>query len=58
VHKVWWLVPFFRVVTVVHLYRVLKARSPLGRNFMVVLTFPYTHGREMMEHDDVTAYMC
>ena len=42
-HMVWWLVPFFHVGTVVHLYRVLKAWSPSRRNHSVVPTF-YTHG--------------
>jgi hypothetical protein len=34
----------------------LKAWSPSRRIHSVVLTF-YTHGREMMEHDDIVAYM-
>ena len=36
--------PDFHVGTVVHLCRVLKAWSPLGRNYSVVLSF-YTQGR-------------
>ena len=36
--------PGLHVGTVVHLYRVLKARSPSGWNYSVVLSF-YTHGR-------------
>ena len=45
---VWWLVPFFRVDTVVHLCKVLKAWSPSGRTLLVVPTF-YTHGSVMTQ---------
>jgi hypothetical protein len=47
-YRTWCMVvsPVYRVGIVVHLCRVLKAWSPSGQNYLIVLSF-YTHGGSM-----------